>query len=218
MSTRRSTTRSRRSSISRDRLPEPRTSGYFERLGEEIGALCGLSGGRALVLTTSYGALEELGSRLKSTLPFPVLRQGDAPRERLLEQFRGEVESVLVATQTFWQGVDVPGESLSLLVIEKLPFAPPDDPLVQARCERIAAEGGDWFADYALPVAIVQLRQGFGRLIRSRSDRGVVAILDARIRTRAYGARFLDALPSCRVVSDLDEVAEFFSRSASKTG
>ncbi len=201
-----------------EHLPEPRTSGYFERLGQEIVDLCRLSGGRALILTTSYGALEEIGARLEVALPYLVLRQGAAPRERLLEQFRSEVESVLVATQTFWQGVDVPGESLSLLVIEKLPFAPPDDPLVQARCERIVAEGGDWFADYALPAAVMQLRQGFGRLIRSRSDRGVVALLDARIRTRAYGGRFLEALPPCRVVSDLAQIAEFFSRSSSRTG
>jgi ATP-dependent DNA helicase DinG len=193
------------------RLPEPRASGYFDRLAEEIVALCELSRGRALVLTTSYGALDELSRRVERRLPYPVLRQGDAPRERLLERFRSEVASVLLATQTFWQGVDVPGESLSLLVIEKLPFAPPDDPLVQARCERIVAQGGDWFAEYSLPAAVLQLRQGFGRLIRSGDDRGVVAILDSRVRSRAYGRRFLEALPSCPVVSDRGGVADFFS-------
>jgi ATP-dependent DNA helicase DinG len=140
-----------------------------------------------------------------------VLKQGDAPRERLLERFRSQVESVLVATQTFWQGIDVPGEALSLLVIEKLPFAPPDDPLVQARCERIAAEGGDWFAEYSLPAAVLQLRQGFGRLIRTRDDRGVVAILDPRLTRRAYGRRFLEALPPCPRTADLDSVARFFA-------
>ena len=96
-------------------------------------------------------------------------------------------------------------------MIDKLPFAPPDDPLVQARCERIEAEGGDWFAEYSVPTAILQLRQGFGRLIRSRADRGVVAILDTRLRTRPYGRRFLAALPPCKVVSDLGAVADFFS-------
>jgi ATP-dependent DNA helicase DinG len=193
------------------RLPEPRARGYYDRLGEEVLALCRASRGRALVLTTSYRALDELALRVAPELSYPVLCQGDAPRERLLARFREEVESVLIATATFWQGVDVPGEALSLLVIDKLPFAPPDDPLVQARCERIAAEGGDWFADYSVPTAILQLRQGFGRLVRSRTDRGVVAILDTRLRTRPYGRRFLAALPPCRVVSDLAAVTEFFS-------
>jgi ATP-dependent DNA helicase DinG len=138
-----------------------------------------------------------------------VLIQGDAPRERLLERFREEVDSVLIATQTFWQGVDVQGESLSLLVIDKLPFAAPGDPLVEARCERIARAEGDWFAEYALPSAILQLRQGFGRLIRGHADEGVVAILDPRLRTRGYGRRFLDALPPAPLAGDLDAGAEF---------
>ena len=121
---------------------------------------------------------------------------------------------MLVATATFWQGVDVPGESLSLLVIDKLPFGAPGDPLVEARCERIAEVGGDWFREYALPSAVVQLRQGFGRLIRSHGDRGVVAILDPRVRTRAYGRAFLDALPPSPVVSERAAVAEFFAAGA----
>ena len=178
-------------------LPEPRAPGYVERLEEETLELCRLSRGRALVLTSSYHSLDRIGERLAEDLPYPVLKQGSAPRERLLDEFRREVDSVLVATQTFWQGVDVPGESLSLLVIDKLPFAPPNDPLVQARCERITADGGDWFAEYSVPTAVLQLRQGFGRLIRSRTDRGVVAILDSRLRSRLYGRRFLDSLPAC---------------------
>ena len=135
--------------------------------------------------------------------------QGEAPRERLLERFREDVDSVLLATQTFWQGVDVQGESLSLLVIDKLPFAAPNDPLVEARCERIAKAGGDWFAEYAVPSAILQLRQGFGRLIRGHADQGVVAILDPRLRTRGYGRRFLEALPPAPLVGDLGAVAAF---------
>lgn len=194
-----------------ERMPEPRAQGYLDRLGEEVVELCRLSRGRALVLTSSYRALDELADRAQSELSFPVLRQGDLPRERLLERFRDEVESVLVATQTFWQGVDVRGESLSLLVIDKLPFAPPDDPLVQARCERIEAEGGDWFAEESVPRAVLQLRQGFGRLIRSRDDRGVVAILDSRLRTRLYGRRFIAALPTCPIVGDRASVAAFFA-------
>ncbi len=192
-------------------LPEPRMPGYADRIADEVLALCSLSRGRALVLTSSYRMLDELAPRLSDGLPYPVLRQGDVPRERLLERFRSEVDSVLVATSTFWQGVDVRGESLSLLVIDKLPFAPPDDPLVQARCERIATQGGDWFAEYSVPTAILQLRQGFGRLIRSHEDRGVVAILDARLRRRLYGKRFLAALPPARLVDDRAEVAAFFS-------
>jgi ATP-dependent DNA helicase DinG len=190
-------------------FPEPRAGGYDERLAEEVVSLCGLSRGRALVLTTSYRQLDGLADRAAPRIPYPVLIQGDAPRERLLERFRDEVDSVLIATQTFWQGVDVQGESLSLLVIDKLPFAAPGDPLVEARCERIARAEGDWFAEYALPSAILQLRQGFGRLIRGHADQGVVAILDPRLRTRGYGRRFLEALPPAPLAGDLDAVAEF---------
>jgi ATP-dependent DNA helicase DinG len=190
-------------------IPEPRSPGYDARLAEEVLALCRLSEGRALVLTTSYRSLDGLAERLEPRLPFPLLVQGEAPRERLLERFREDVDSVLLATQTFWQGVDVQGESLSLLVIDKLPFAAPNDPLVEARCERIAKDGGDWFAEYAVPSAVLQLRQGFGRLIRGHSDQGVVAILDPRLRTRGYGRRFLEALPPAPLVGDLGAVAAF---------
>jgi ATP-dependent DNA helicase DinG len=192
-------------------LPDPRSPRALERVAEEVVALCRISAGRALVLTSSYRALEEIAARVRGRIPFELLVQGEAPRERLLERFREEVASVLVATATFWQGVDVPGESLSLLVIDKLPFAAPGDPLVEARCERVEALGGDWFRDYALPSAILQLRQGFGRLIRAHADRGVVAILDPRVRARAYGRSFLESLPACPVVSERSAVAEFFA-------
>ena len=147
---------------------------------------------------------------MRGRVPYDVLVQGEAPRERLLERFRAEVDSVLIATSTFWQGVDVPGESLSLLVIDKLPFSAPGDPLHEARCEAVEARGGDWFRDYALPSAVLQLRQGFGRLIRGNGDRGVVAILDPRLRTRSYGRVFLAALPPCTLVDDRGAVAAFF--------
>jgi ATP-dependent DNA helicase DinG len=199
------------------RLPEPRSPGYYDRLAGEIVSLCRLSAGRALVLTSSYRALDEFVERCGGKLSFPVLRQGDAPRERLLERFREEVDSILFATSTFWQGVDIQGESLSLLVIDKLPFAAPGDPLVEARCERIARDGGDWFREYALPAAVLQLRQGFGRLIRGHGDEGVVAILDPRLHTRAYGRRFLDALPPAPVVTEIDAVAGFFGGQARAT-
>jgi len=192
-------------------LPDPRSPAAPARVADEIAALCRVSRGRALVLTSSYRALAEIAARLRGTIPYEVLVQGEAPRERLLERFRDEVSSVLVATATFWQGVDVPGESLSLLAIDKLPFAAPGDPLVEARCERIAEQGGDWFSDYALPNAVLQLRQGFGRLIRTHADRGVVAILDPRLAARAYGRVFLRSLPACPAVAERAAVAEFFS-------
>jgi ATP-dependent DNA helicase DinG len=192
-------------------LPDPRSPRALGRVSEEVEALCSLSAGRALVLTSSFRALDAIASHLRDRLDYEVLVQGDAPRERLLERFREEVESVLVATATFWQGIDVPGESLSLLVIDKLPFPPPGDPLVEARCEHLAERGEDWFAGYSLPVAVLQLRQGFGRLIRAHTDRGVVAILDPRLRTRPYGRAFLDALPTCPVAADRQAVADFFT-------
>src|SRR5581483_11272782 len=174
-------------------LPDPRADDALARAVEEIAALCRISSGRALVLTSSYRALSAIADGIRSRVPFEVLAQGEAPRERLLERFRSEVDSVLVATSTFWQGIDVPGESLSLLVIHKLPFAAPGEPLVEARCERIDADGGDWFREYSLPSAVLQLRQGFGRLIRSHSDRGVIAILDPRVRSQPYGRAFLES-------------------------
>jgi ATP-dependent DNA helicase DinG len=200
------------------RMPEPRADGYYARLADEVVALCNLSRGRALVLTCSYRALDELVDRARGRLAYPVLVQGEAPRERLLERFREDVDSVLFATATFWQGVDIQGESLSLLVVDKLPFSAPGDPLIEARCERIVRDGGDWFADYALPSAVLQLRQGFGRLIRGHADEGVVAILDPRLRTRAYGRRFLEALPPAPLVAERAAVADFFGTGARATG
>jgi ATP-dependent DNA helicase DinG len=191
-------------------MPDPRTDGFTERAAEEIVSLLSLSDGRALVLTSSYRALDAYRERVRGRVPYDVLVQGEAPRERLLERFRSEIGSVLLATSTFWQGVDVPGESLSLLVIDKLPFSAPGDPLHEARCEAVEQQGGDWFRDYALPTAMLQLRQGFGRLIRGHADRGVVAILDPRLRTRPYGRAFLAALPHCPIAEDQAAVAAFF--------
>jgi len=191
-------------------MPDPRDDAFLERAADEIVALLSLSEGRALVLTSSYRALDAYRAQVRGRVPYDVLVQGEAPRERLLERFRDDVGSVLLATSTFWQGVDIPGESLSLLVIDKLPFSAPGDPLHEARCEAVEREGGDWFGGYALPTAVLQLRQGFGRLIRGHSDRGVVAILDPRLASRGYGRVFLEALPRCPVVDDRRAVAEFF--------
>ncbi len=195
-------------------LPDPRSDGALDRVAEEVAALCRISAGRALVLTSSYRAMEAVARGVRGRVPYEVLVQGDAPRERLLERFRDQVASVLIATSTFWQGIDVPGESLSLLVIDKLPFSAPGDPLHEARCERIDALGGDWFREYALPSAVLQLRQGFGRLIRSHADRGVIAILDPRLRSKPYGRAFLESLPSCPVTGDRAAVADFFAEEA----
>ncbi|MFL5953717.1 MAG: ATP-dependent DNA helicase [Gaiellaceae bacterium] len=191
-------------------MPDPRSDEFLQRAADEIVSLLALSEGRALVLTSSYRALDVYRERVRGRVPYDVLVQGEAPRERLLQRFREEVDSVLLATSTFWQGVDVPGQSLSLLVIDKLPFSAPGDPLHEARCEAVERAGGDWFRDYALPTAMLQLRQGFGRLIRGHSDRGVVAILDPRLRTRPYGRAFLAALPRCPIVEDAAAVAAFF--------
>ncbi|MGI9659036.1 MAG: ATP-dependent DNA helicase, partial [Gaiellaceae bacterium] len=194
-----------------EEIPEPSAAGYARRLCDEVAGLCRASRGRALVLTTSYRMLELIAEHLRGALPYRVIAKGSAPRERLLEQFRAELDTVLVATQTFWEGIDVPGDALSLVVIEKLPFQVPDDPLVAARCERIRLEGGDPFADYQVPTAVLALRQGFGRLIRSRTDRGVVALLDGRLRTRPYARHFLEALPPAPIVSSLAAVETFFA-------
>ena len=191
-------------------MPDPRADGFHELAADEIVALLSLSEGRALVLTSSYRALDAYRERVRGRVPYDVLVQGEAPRERLLERFREDVGSVLLATSTFWHGVDIPGESLSLLVIDKLPFAAPGDPLHEARCEAVERDGGDWFQGYALPTAVLQLRQGFGRLIRGHADSGVVAILDPRLRSRGYGRVFLEALPQCPLVDDRAAVAAFF--------
>jgi ATP-dependent DNA helicase DinG len=196
------------------RVAEPRDEG----VADEVEALCRLSRGRALVLTTSYRMLDVLAPRLRAELPYEVLVQGEAPRERLLERFRAERDSVLVATATFWQGIDVAGEALSLLVIDKLPFPSVGDPLVEARCELIVEQGGDSFLDYSLPVATLQLRQGFGRLIRGHADSGVAAILDPRIHTRAYGEGLVESLPSCPLVDDRAEVERFFADEQAAAG
>ncbi len=188
-----------------DEVPPP---GSPEVAGE-IERLVLAADGRALCLFTSYRQLESVYDLLAGRLPFRLLRQGEAPRERLLEWFREDVSSVLLATASFWQGVDVPGEALSLVVIDRLPFAPPDEPLISARSEAAERNGRSGFELVQLPRAALLLKQGFGRLLRSETDRGVVAILDRRLVEKSYGRFLRAALPDVERLTTPDEVRAF---------
>jgi len=191
-------------------FPEPNAPGYARALHDQIGALIGLSRGRALVLFTSLQAMEGAYQALRDELPYPLLLQGTASRRELLERFSRDRESVLFAVASFWEGVDIPGESLSLVIIDKLPFEVPSDPVIMARINRIRTSGGNPFFDFQVPRAVLSLRQGVGRLMRCRSDRGVMAVLDVRLFTKGYGRRFLRSLPPSPLCRDLEEVANFF--------
>ncbi|HEY8296659.1 MAG TPA: ATP-dependent DNA helicase [Candidatus Baltobacteraceae bacterium] len=168
------------------------------------------SRGRAFVLFTSYLRLREVYALVRERIPYPIRLQGELPRTRLLEWFRATPNAVLFATGTFWEGIDVVGDQLSCVIIDRLPFPSPADPLVQARVEALEARGYNGFEHYMIPSAIVRLKQGFGRLIRSKSDRGLVALLDGRAASSRYGATILDALPPAKRVTNLDELTEFF--------
>ncbi len=191
-------------------LPDPRSPRFAAAAAREIVEILGRTEGRAFVLFTSYANLREVERVVTWALPYPILVQGSAPRSALLREFRATPHAVLLATASFWQGVDVVGEALSCVIIDKLPFASPADPITAARIDAVAARGGRPFVDYQVPLAILILLQGLGRLIRHRTDRGVLAILDPRLHTRRYGARFLAALPPAPVVTDLDSIARFF--------
>ncbi|HWE63337.1 MAG TPA: ATP-dependent DNA helicase [Chloroflexota bacterium] len=184
---------------------------WAQGLAAHLQRLLAASRGRAFCLFTSYRTLERVYSLLAADLPFPALRQGEAPRPELLRRFKAQPGSVLFATRSFWEGVDVVGEALSLVAIDKMPFSAPDDPVVQARVERMKREGQDWFNDLMLPQATLLLKQGFGRLIRSNQDRGVVAILDSRLIRKGYGRQVINALPPARRTDKLDVVEQFFN-------
>jgi ATP-dependent DNA helicase DinG len=192
------------------RMPQPRSPDFAERVAAETLEILQHSRGRAFVLFTSYAVMRAVHERLESELEFPLLVQGTAPRSALLDEFRQTPHAVLLATSAFWQGVDVVGEQLSCVIIDKLPFASPGDPVISARIDAITAGGGDAFQEYQVPLAILALLQGLGRLIRHRNDRGVLAILDPRLRTMGYGRRFLASLPPAPVTQDLADVARFF--------
>ncbi len=191
------------------RMPLPNSPDFAPATARRMESLVRISRGRAFLLFTSFRNLEAVHRLLAPVLEFPVLKQGQAPKAKLIEDFLKEEGSILMATASFWQGVDIPGPGLSLVVIDKLPFAPPDDPLVAARIERFRALGIDPFREYQLPEAGLSLRQGLGRLIRSHTDSGILAVLDIRLVTKGYGRTILDQLPPSPLVRDLGEVEEW---------
>jgi len=193
------------------RMPDPRSEQLAVAAGREVIELLKCTHGRAFVLFTSYATMRAVQAIAELALDYPIFAQGSAPRSRLLNQFRSTPHAVLFATSSFWQGVDVVGEALSCVIVDKLPFASPGDPITAARIEAIRTRGGDPFGDYQVPLAILALQQGLGRLIRHRRDRGVLAVLDPRLRTKGYGRRFVASLPPAPIVHDLARVDAFFS-------
>ncbi|HWR17385.1 MAG TPA: ATP-dependent DNA helicase [Terriglobales bacterium] len=192
-------------------LPEPNAPHFAAKASNTIRRILERSQGRAFVLFTSYAQMREVHDRLLGELEYPMLLQGTAPKTALLEEFRTTPNCVLFATSSFWQGVDVQGEQLSCVIIDRLPFAVPSDPVVKARVDAINDDGGNAFYDYQVPSAVITLKQGFGRLIRSLNDRGVLALLDNRILKKPYGKVFLSSLPPYRRTTNLSDVEAFFS-------
>ncbi len=191
-------------------LPDPRTPQFTVKAAERIRQLLEITRGRAFVLFTSYAQMNEIHQRLLGEVEFPILRQGDAPKSALLEEFRLTPNAVLFATSSFWQGVDVQGDQLSCVIIDRLPFAVPSDPVVAARVKAIDAEGGNAFFEYQVPAAVITLKQGFGRLIRSLHDRGLLVLLDNRILKKQYGRVFVESLPNYKKTTEMRVVEEFF--------
>ena len=195
-------------------LPEPNEPEFAVKVAKRIIDILKITSGRALILFTSYHNLNLVHRTMDRKIPYPVYRQGDAPRSLLLEEFRQNKHSVLLATGSFWQGVDVPGEALSCLIIDKLPFDSPGDPLVAARMESIQTRGRNPFIEYQLPSAIISLKQGLGRLIRQSSDRGILSIMDTRLTTRRYGRFFLNSLPEIPLTHEISPISRFFHESS----
>jgi ATP-dependent DNA helicase DinG len=197
-------------------MPDPRAAEFSEAAAKTIERILRITQGRAFCLFTSYAQMRALYERLLPVLDFPVLLHGTAPRKALLEEFRVTPNAVLFGTASFWQGVDVQGEALSCVIIDRLPFAVPSDPVVQARMKAIEEAGGKPFFEYQVPEAVLTLKQGFGRLIRSLEDRGLLVLLDPRVRTQRYGQIFLQSLPPYRVTQNIVDVEAFFSETGNK--
>ncbi len=195
-------------------MPDPRSPEFTQMAAGEIIKILQVTDGRAFVLATSNFSMNALYEIVSSRVNFPCFVQGSMSKTGLLEKFRETPNAVLFATSSFWQGVDVQGEQLSCVIIDKLPFAVPTDPLVAARSRFIDENGGRSFFDYSVPQAVITLKQGIGRLIRSSSDRGVIAILDPRLRTKGYGKDFLQSLPRMRITSELEDVLKIFDEGA----
>jgi ATP-dependent DNA helicase DinG len=193
------------------KMPDPRSETFAVAASREVVEILKRTRGRAFVLFTSYATLRAVQALAEMALDYPIFVQGTAPRSQLLNQFRATANAVLFATSSFWQGVDVAGDALSCVIVDKLPFASPGDPITAARIDAIRARGGDPFGEYQVPLAILTLQQGLGRLIRHRRDRGVLAVLDPRLRTKGYGRRFVASLPPAPIVHDLARVDAFFS-------
>ncbi len=194
------------------RFPAPNDGAFCARMAAEAAEIIEKTRGRALFLFTSYRNMHEVHKLFEGKISFPLLIQGQKTKRALLQEFKDKVDSVLLATSSFWQGIDVPGEALSCLIIDKLPFEVPDDPVIAARLDRISRSGGNAFYQYQVPRAAIQLKQGIGRLIRSSRDRGVIAVFDIRMLTKSYGQVFVKSLPPCRVVHRLDEIDTFLTQ------
>jgi ATP-dependent DNA helicase DinG len=197
------------------KMPDVRDAGFQVAAANEIVQLLEHSQGRAFCLFTSYSQMNDLFERVRSRVSFPLLLQGTAPRSALLERFKNTESAVLFATASFWQGVDVPGEQLSCVIVDRLPFAVPSDPIVAARVRALQEDGRNPFAEFQVPQAVLALKQGFGRLIRTKTDRGVLALLDTRLQRMPYGKIFLESLPRYGTTQDLTEVARFLEGSGS---